>query len=194
MKRNIIKTTLAAVAVSVLATGCVPSKPAEPDFRCKQDGQLAPKWTCNPYREGAVVALGIAAGNAGSDYGMQMSEALAEGRDALANQLSVKVNTMFKSFKSTTGTGEAATYDKATSKVSKQLASQTLQGSKSLESWKSNKGNLYVLVGIPNEPVKNAMENAVKTSFKNDQAMYQKFLAAKADGELDKELEKAGME
>jgi hypothetical protein len=35
------------------------------------------------------------------------------------------------------------------------------------------------------------MEEAVKTSFKNDKAMYQKFLAAKAEGDLDKQLEKA---
>jgi len=34
------------------------------------------------------------------------------------------------------------------------------------------------------------MDEAVQTSFKNDKAMYQKFLAAKADGELDAELEK----
>ena len=35
------------------------------------------------------------------------------------------------------------------------------------------------------------MDKAIKTSFKNDNAMYQKFLAAKADGQLDTELEKA---
>ena len=190
MKKTILKTLVSVAAVSLLA-GCMGPQKEEADFRCHQDGQLAPKWTCNPYREGAVVALGIAQPNAGNDYGMQMSEALAEGRDALANQLSVKVSTMFKSFKSTTGSGKDATFDKATSKVSKQLASQTLKGSKAIETWKSSKGNLYVLVGISNEPVKNAMESAVKTSFKNDRAMYQKFLAAKADGELDKELEKA---
>ena len=198
-RKTFLRGTLATLTASILMTGCIPgmggkAQPEEPDFRCKQDGQLAPKWTCNPYREGAVVALGIAPTNAGNDYSMQMAEALADGRDGLANQLSVKVNTMFKSFKATTGSGEASTYDKATSKVSKQLASQTLQGSRAIETWKSGKGNLYVLVGISNEPVKNAMEDAVKTSFKNDKAMYQKFLAAKADGELDKELEKAGME
>lgn len=198
MKNLLIKSSLTALAAVTLFTGCMgpqaPQKQAEPDFRCKQDGQLAPKWTCNPYREGAVVALGIAPQNAASDYSMQMAEAMAEGRDALANQLSVKVNTMFKSFKSTTGSGNASTYDKATSKVSKQLASQTLRGSRSLETWKSNAGNLYVLVGISNEPVKNAMEDAIKTSFKNDKALYQEFKAAKAQGDLDKELEKAGLQ
>ena len=194
MKTNLLKIASATVIATILA-GCMgtnaPEKQAEPDFRCKQDGQLAPKWTCNPYLEGSIVALGVAPKNAGSDIGMQRAEAMAEGRDALATQLSVKVSTLFKSYKATTGSGAEATFDKANSKVSKQLASQTLNGSKGVESWKSNTGTMYILVGLSNEPVKAQMEKAVKTSFKNDKAMYQKFLAAKAAGELDAELEKA---
>ncbi len=194
MRRTILK-TIAVIVAATIFTGCMgskaPEKPAEPDFRCKQDGQLAPKWTCNPYLEGSIVALGIAQRNAGNDQGMQRSEAVAEARDALANQLSVKVSTMFKSYKATTGSGTDATFDKSNSKVSKQLASQTLSGSRAVEMWKSNAGTMYVLVGLSNEPIKKQMEKSIKTSFKNDQAMYQKFLAAKADGDLDRELEKA---
>jgi hypothetical protein len=194
MKRSILKIAFIVIMATIFA-GCTSKnesiQQAEPDFRCQQDGQLAPQWTCNPYLEGSVVALGVAPKNAGNDLGMQRAEAIAEGRDALASQLSVKVNTLFKSYKATTGTGVESTFDKANSKVSKQLASQTLQGSKSVESWKSDLGTLYILVGLSNEPVKEQMEDAVKTSFKNDKAMYQKFLASKADGELDAELEKA---
>ncbi|MGB5866278.1 MAG: LPP20 family lipoprotein [Arcobacteraceae bacterium] len=194
MKKTVLKLASAA-AIATILSGCMgqptPEKEAEPDFRCKQDGELAPKWTCNPYLEGSIVALGVAPRNAGNDYGMQRAEAVAEGRDALANQISVKVSTMFKSYKATTGSGDASTFDKANSKVSKQLASQTLQGSRGVESWQSKTGTLYVLVGLNSEVVKQGMESAVKTSFKNDKAMYQKFLAAKADGELDAELEKA---
>jgi hypothetical protein len=192
MTKMILKVTAAAVLSTVLA-GCMGSNgPDEADFRCKQDGQLAPKWTCNPTLEGSIVALGAAPKNAGNDIGMQRAEAVAEARDALANQISVKVSTMFKSFKATTGTGADGTFDKSNSKVSKQLASETLQGSKAIETWKSDIGTMYVLVGVSNEPIKEEMEEAVKTSFKNDKAMYQKFLAAKADGDLDRELEKAG--
>jgi hypothetical protein len=194
MKINLLKIA-SAVVIATILTGCmgdkVPEKQTDADFRCKQDGQLAPKWTCNPYLEGSIVALGVAPTNAGNDLGMQRAEAIAEGRDALANQISVKVSTLFKSYKATTGSGSASTFDKATSKVSKQLASQTLTGSRGVEAWKSNVGTLYILVGLNNDPVKQQMEKAVKTSFKNDKAMYQKFLAAKANGELDAELEKA---
>lgn len=194
MKINLLKITAAAIIATILS-GCMgtkdPEKQEEPDFKCKQDGQLAPKWTCNPYLEGSIVALGVAPSNAGNDLGMQRAEAIAEGRDALVNQLSVKVSTMFKSYKATTGTGTEGTFDKANSKVSKQLASQTLEGSRGIESWRSNTGTMYILVGLSNEPIKIQMGKAVKTSFKNDKAMYQKFLAAKANGELDAELEKA---
>ena len=194
MKITLLKIS-SAVLLATILVGCAgnsnPEIKDDADFRCKQDGQLAPKWTCNPYLEGSIVALGVAPKNAGNDLGMQRAEAIAEGRDALANQISVKVSTLFKSYKATTGSGSASTFDKATSKVSKQLASQTLTGSRGVEAWKSNAGTLYILVGLNNDPVKKQMEKAVKTSFKNDRAMYQKFLAAKANGELDAELEKA---
>ncbi len=203
MKNAIIRLGLSATVIATLFSGCGDSpKPQtqvqanameEPDFRCKQDGILAPKWTCDPYIEGAIAAVGIAKKNAGNDKSMQRSEAMADGRDALAAQISVKVSNLFKSYKGTTGSGDAATFDASSSKVSKQLASETLAGSRSVDSWTSPKtGELYLLVTVPNAAVTSGMENAVKTSFGNDQAMYQKFLAEKANGELDAELSKAG--
>jgi len=204
MKNIVLKSTLGLAVIATLFTGCG-TKTLEPqtqkqaniieesDFRCKQDGILAPKWTCDPYVEGSIAALGIAKKNAGNDKSMQRSEAMADGRDALASQISIKVSNLFKSYKGTTGSGEAATFDASSSKVSKQLASETLAGSTAIDSWISPKtGDLYLLVTIKNTPVKEKMDEAVKTSFGNDQAMYQKFIASKAQGELDVELSKAG--
>ncbi len=204
MKNTVMKLGLSVAVIATLFSGCGKEAPKpqtqvqanaqeEADFRCRQDGVLAPKWTCDPYVEGAIAALGIAKKNAGNDKSMQRSEAMADGRDALASQISVKVSNLFKSYKGTTGAGDAATFDASSSKVSKQLASETLAGSKSVDSWTNQKtGELYLLVTVPNAAVKSGMENAVKTSFQNDQAMYQKFLAEKANGELDAELSKAG--
>jgi hypothetical protein len=200
MTKTLVKTLSAVTVVSVLFTACGSTKQekvkvAEPqaDFRCKQDGILAPKWTCNPHIDGGIAAVGIAKKNAGNDKSMQRSEAMADGRDALTSQIEVKVSNLFKSYKGTTGSGDAATFDASSSKVSKQLASQTLSGSKAIDSWTNPKnGELYLLVTVGTKNVKTGMDKAIKTSFKNDQAMYQKFLASKAQGELDKELEKAG--
>jgi hypothetical protein len=194
---RLVLNSLASVAIaSLLFTGCGGTAPKaeveEGDFRCRQDGVLAPKWTCNPFVEGNLSAVGIARMNAGNDKSMQRSSAMADGRDALASQISVKASNLFKSYKGTTGSGETATFDESSSKVSKQLASQTLNGSRATDSWTNPKTKeLYLLISISSESIKNAMDKSIKTSFKNDKAMYQKFLASKADGELDKELEKA---
>lgn len=194
--------TLSAVTVASIAfTGCMggnqpapaAAPAAAPQFFCEQDGVRAPEWTCNPYVEGAMAAIGIAKMNAGGDKSFQRTEAMADARDALASQIETKVSNLFKSYKASTGTGDSATFDQSSSKVSKQLASQTIQGSKQRASWTNPKTKeLYLLVAVSSEPVKQSMENAVKTSFKDDQALYQKFLSEKANGELDKELEKAG--
>ncbi|MCK5293336.1 MAG: hypothetical protein KAJ49_01695 [Arcobacteraceae bacterium] len=50
---------------------------------------------------------------------------------------------------------------------------------------------LYLLVTVSNNEISNARGKAIKTSYKNDPAMYQKFKASTANGELDKELEKS---
>lgn len=199
MTKIVLKTLSTVALASFLLVGCSSKEPVakadEPDFRCKQDGELAPKWTCNPYVDGGISAVGIAKRNAGNDKSMQRSEAMADGRDALASQIQTKVSNLFKSYKGTTGTGSAATFDASSSKVSKQIASQTLNGSRSADAWTHpSTGELYLLVTVSTTGVKAGMDKAIKTSFKKDDAMYQKFLAAKAQGDLDKELEKAGME
>jgi hypothetical protein len=202
MVSTIIKSVTAAMVVSTLLTGCgsepkpKPVKEEKADFRCRQDGVLAPQFTCDPYADGAIVGLGIAKPNAGNDKSFQRTEAMAAARNELAKQLEVKVSNLFKSYKGVTGSGKAATFDKATSEVSKQLASQTLRGSRQVgNSWRNPKtGELYIMVGISTAEVQKKMDSAIKTSFKNDKAMYQQFLAAKANGELEKELEKAKSE
>jgi len=200
MKTKIITTALTALTLSISITGCGDAQPKpaktvaqqeKADFRCHQDGVLAPQFTCNPHSDGYIVALGVAKMNAGGDKSFQRTEAMATARDALARQIEVKVSNLFKNYKGTTGSGSAATFDKATSDVSKQLASQTLKGSKQLgNSWRNPQTQeLFIMVGIPTPAVTQKMADSIKTSFKNNNAMYQKFLAKQADGELQQELE-----
>ncbi|MDQ7045144.1 MAG: LPP20 family lipoprotein [Sulfurimonas sp.] len=201
MTRNLIKSVAAAAVLSVMFAGCSDKEPGisasdeKVDFRCRQDGVLAPEFTCDPFSSGSITALGVAKMNAGNDKAYQRTEAMASARDGLARQMEVKVSNLFKKYKATTGSGSEATFDKATSDVSKQLASQTLTGSKQIgRSWRHPETNeLFLMVGVTTAEVKSKMEDAVKTSFKSDRAMYQKFLAEKANGELSRELEKAGL-
>ncbi|OPX26859.1 MAG: hypothetical protein B1H07_03360 [Campylobacteraceae bacterium 4484_166] len=191
--RNFINIVIVAILSLVIVSCSSKEKPKPVSFQCKQGGVLAPKWTCNPAVEGAIADVGIAKMNAGNDKSFQRSEALADGRDRLAAQVAVKVSNLFKQYKGTTGAGKASTFDKATSFVSKQLVSETLNGSKSVDIWEQpTTKELFLLVTVSTDSVAKAMDKAIKTSFKNDQAMYQKFLASQANGELNKELEKIG--
>ncbi|MEA2050380.1 MAG: LPP20 family lipoprotein [Campylobacterota bacterium] len=190
MTKILVKSSLVALAAATLLTGCLGGGQPEKDFsKCYKEGEEVPKWVCKPKMEGALVAVGK--GEAGA---LQEDEAMADGRDKLASQLSIKVSNLMKKFVATTGTGASQTTDKAMSKVSKQLANETLVGTKQFDQYETSKGTLFLLVGMPTNQgdLNNKIDNAVKTSFKNDQAMYQKFLASKANGELDAELERAG--
>ena len=202
MSNSLIKASSIALVLSLFLVGCSSNpKPQEqkqesekPNFACKQDGVLAPDFTCDPVSKGSIVALGVAKMNAGNDKAFQRTEAMSSARDALARQIEVKVSNLFKKYKATTGSGADSTFDKATSDVSRQLASQTLQNSKQIgKSWRHPKTHeLFILVGVNVDDVAKKVEEATKTSFKNDKALYQQFLADKANGELDAELEKAG--
>ena len=146
MKKTLGSIVLASAIMSgvVGCGGATPQAKEEGDFRCRQDNVLAPEWTCNPYMEGSMVAVGIAKVNAGNDKAFQREEAMADGRKALSKQISVKVDTLFKSFKSTTGADANGSFDAASSSVSKQLASSQINGSRAIKSWTQPKQKSYL--------------------------------------------------
>jgi hypothetical protein len=184
--KKMFKMFASILAVSFIMVGCGDPKPTsyvDPEF------EGAPKWVMVPYVEGMIAEVGSAKPNAGNDFGFQREEAMANARDNLAKQLSLKVKNMFKSYKSATTAG-GGTFDKTTESVSKQIAKQTLNGSRQKDMWRSKSGTLYVLVVLDTKSVSKLMGDAAKSAYQNDQAAYQKFMAAKAQGELDKELSK----
>ena len=189
MKKVLVSAAL-AFSVMGMMSGCGMSTP---NFdQCTIDGTQAPSWVCDEgsTMEGGLFAVGSAEPNP-MGRGFQRMEATAAARDALARQISIKVKNMFKQFQATTGSGDAQTVDKATQNVSKQVASQTLAGSKVMKTWISPKGTMYVLVGMPDPAaVKKAVKQATKTSLHNDQALWQEFKAKKADQELDAAVDK----
>ncbi len=188
MLKIISKTAALSLIAATIFTGCGSTQPKEADQATYIDAEFdgAPQWVLSPFVEGAVADMGSAKRNAGNDFSFQREEAIADGRNNLTRQLSIKVSNMIKTFKSST----SETYDKSIDSVSKQIASKTLLGSKATKMWRSKTGTLYVLVVLNADLVKDQMDQTIKTSFKNDKAMYQKFLSSKAQGELDKELEK----
>jgi len=174
----------------VAMTGCgseAPKPAGDPDFRCKQEGVLAPKWTCVPMVEGAYAGVGIAPKSA-AGMGHMRRVALANGRSDLAQQIKSQVKDKVETFTRTTGVGDAETVDTVSTTVSKQIAKVDLAGSKAIDAWSAPSGTLYLLVVVPETQVNGAVKNAVKNSFKNDQALWQQFQAKNALEALDKEF------
>jgi len=188
MKKILISSLIVSTLMFV---GCGSSNAPTPKiaFQCQIDGVNAPNWVCDggANMEGGVFAVGSAE-KSPLGIGFQRTEAVAQARDELSRELNVKVKNMFKSYMSSTGTGNTQTAERVATSVSKQLTSQVLTGSKLLKTWISPKGTMYVLVGMQN--VKNAVKQATNTTFKNDPALWQEFKAKKAQEELDAAIEK----
>jgi LPP20 lipoprotein len=183
-----------ATASILLMSGCaqktesVVAQGAPAQISLEFDG--APAWVMDPTVEGAMCALGSAKiGPAG--IGFATTEATGNGRDDLARQIQTNVSNMLKNFTQQTGVGDQAAVDKVVSNVSKQLAKQDLSGSKASKKWISKTGTLWVLV-VMQDPSKTsaAIKETVKTSLKNDEALWQQFQAKKAQDELDASLDK----
>jgi len=178
------------LASIMLFSGCSNHKVqkviSQETIRCTQDNVLAPEFTCNPHRDGYIVALGIAKMNAGKDKSFQMSEAMANARNEISRKINIKVSNLLTTYKGSTA---ANTFDKSISTISKQISSQTLKNSKQLgSSWRNPKtGELFIMMGIKNEDVDRNFQKMTKTSFKNDEALYQRFLSNQESEKLKKE-------
>ena len=185
-----LTTIVAAGIIAATITGCggdAPAPAAEADFRCKQEGVLAPKWTCVPMVEGAYAGVGTSPKSA-AGMGHMRRVALANGRSDLAQQIKSQVKDKVETFTRTTGVGDAETVDMVNTAVSKQVAKVDLQGSKGVDVWNAPSGTLYMLVTVSQDSVNGAVKNAVKTSFKNDEALWQQFQSKQAMDGLEKEF------
>jgi LPS sulfotransferase NodH len=142
--------------------------------------------------EGGLAVVGSASKNS-LGRGFQQTEAMGDARDALARQLGTKVKNMFKKFARTTGVGESQSIEKVATNVSKQITSQNIEGARQTGRWVAPDGTLYLRVVLDPASVdtfKGDAKNAIRTSLKNNEALYQQFIAKKGFEELDAELEK----
>ena len=187
MKKSILSVASATLlALTLIGCGEEP-KPATPNFACQQEGVLAPKWTCVPMVEGAYAGVGIANKSA-AGMGHMRKVAMMNGRSDLAQQIQSQVKDRMKGFTQTTGQGDRETVDQVTQSVTDQIAHLSLNGSKAVDSWTAPSGNLYLLVTVPEDFVNNEVKKTVKTSLKNDEALWQQFQAQKAFDSLDEAL------
>jgi len=186
MKKLVLASLCLLVAI---ISGCssVPTKVAKGYSNPSLDG--APGWVLDPTSTPGLSAVGSAAHSLGGIQ-FQRTEAMAAGRDGLARMISLKVKNSLSNFARQTGVGDSQTFDKVTSDVSKQLASETLNGSRQKDMWIAHDGTMHILVILDPKSVAEATKQAVRTSFKNDNARFQQAESATALKELDADIDK----
>ncbi|WP_457745448.1 LPP20 family lipoprotein [Sulfurimonas sp.] len=190
--KSVALIALAAIAFTACSTKEEAKKePYNPTFKCMQENVLAPRWTCIPQVEGFYAGVGVAEKSAAGIAHMRRV-ALMNGRSDLAQQIQTQVKDKIEGFTRATGNASAETVDKVTTAVTKQVAKVDLQGSKAIDMWQAPSGALYMLVTVPEENVNNevqkAYKKAVKSSFNNDNALWQQFQSKQALESLEKEF------
>lgn len=182
-----MKKVIGLIGIGILFfSGCSSKNEIQKNQICQIDGANAPQWVCIGGREKEMITGVGSAESSPLGFNFQRTEAIAAARDEISRQISIRVKNIFKKFESSTGVKKDKSVEKVAENVSKQLSYETLKNSKIIKFWKSPKGVLYVLVGMPKKDV----IDDVKTSFHNKKALYQKSLATKAWKNLDKEIDK----
>ena len=178
---------VAGATTFLVACGSNQPAPQQPVASCVfADGsnQPAPEWVCGAPVNGIdLSAVGYAdKSGAGANFMKQMAATAA--RVELAQTMKVEVQNMIKQYSETTGTGDSETVDQVNTSVTKQITKETLVGSRIFRQMPTPTGGIVVLVGLAPEIVANIAEQSLKTSMKNERALWQKFQAGKAQDEL----------
>jgi hypothetical protein len=147
-----------------------------------------PKWVIQPTYENGIAGVGSSKiSELGFDFARK--EAMASARSDLAGQIGVKVDKLFKSYTSKSGVGESTSVDSLSENVAKELIDMNLKGATLRDTWISPENELFVLMTIDNEKLKESTSTAINNP-KNysDQNLEVKMKSQNAQKELEKEL------
>ena len=178
---------IGGLAVAMLLTACSSDETIKEAKDCvfpDAPDTSAPGWVCDFPVEGlAVSAVGVAEKSA-AGHSFMKNMAATDARVQLAQRMRVHVQNMVKQYAETTGAADTETVDKVNTSVTKQITDQTLLGTKIYKTRTSPNGDLYVLVGMDENSVAEATQNALRTSMGNDAALWQQFKAQQGQDEL----------
>ena len=182
-----VSLSIAVITVLMLGTGCSTKEPIiAQNQECVIDGVSAPTWTCGADYKDQLTAVGIAPKSA-LGIGFTRREAQADGRSNLAQQIQTLVKDKVERFARSTGINGNEVADKVSTQVSKQVAKQMLSGSKQVKLW-SSATDVYVLMVITEDSMNTEVKNTIKSSFKNNNALWQQFQSKQALENLEKEF------
>lgn len=190
MMRTSLKIVLSLMLCWTLAAGCSQTAKKIDNEALRDEFENAPEWVLTGNLKEAISAVGSARiGKGGLQFAR--TEALAKGRDELARQVSVKVETLVNNFAQQTGIGNDQMLDAFSKQVSRQITDETLAGSRQQDIWISPSADVYVLVVMDEEQIKSAVKREMISSYQQNEARWQEFKARNGAEELDRELERA---
>jgi len=190
MEYKTLRNSVTAIFVSGLLSACGGAQvtiactfPDSPSIE-------APGWICDePVAGVQVSAMGSAAKSAAGTSFMK-TQAVTSARVQLAQNAQVEVSNMVKNYVETTGIGNSQTVDKVSTSVTKQITTQTLNGSRIYKSRTGPSGTIYVLVGMDSAAVSKTAKSAITSSMGKDKALWQQFRSKKAQDDLADEISK----
>jgi len=141
-----------------------------------------PEWFLNPpTAEDAWYGVGV---SKKKNPQLAKTAATALARQEISERIEIKVQSMVKNFMQESGVGETAQALEFTEAVTKQVASNTMSGSRVDKVYSSNDGTMYVLVEYSLEQVKKSALSAAKSAAR-EEALYNEFKASQSFDELD---------
>ncbi|WP_456451532.1 LPP20 family lipoprotein [Hydrogenimonas sp.] len=189
MRRGIWLALMMAAVTAM--TGCG-SKNPDPDglqSECTVEGQAAPRWVCGLHHDDAEYAAVGMAKKSKLGFGFMREEALADARANLAQQAALDVKARTTKFARSTGVGDAETVERVVETVTKQVSRVTLHDARQAAYWENPaNGDVYLLVKVAKDKLYETAKEAVKSSFGNDEALWQQMQAKGALEALDEEF------
>ncbi|MDD9302869.1 MAG: LPP20 family lipoprotein [Desulfobacter sp.] len=156
----------------------------------EEEFENAPEWVLIGHETGVFSAVGSARiGKSGIQFAK--TAALAQARNELARQLSVRVHSLVKNFALQTGMGNTQTADRMGKQVSNQVTQKTLNGSSQKDVWIAPSSDLYVLMVLDTEALKGSVKRQMLSSIKEKEARWHNFTIMGGEEELDKTIDSA---
>jgi hypothetical protein len=182
--------TMMAAGV-LLFTGCSSKNPDPDQLRseCTINGEEAPRWACGLHHDDKYYAAVGTAKIGKLGFGFARKEALADARANLSHQVALDVKARTTQFARSTGVGDDETVERVVEAVTKQVARVTLHDSRQAAYWEHpSDRSIYLLVKVDKDKVDEAAKQAILSSYRNDDALWQQFQAKQALKALDEEF------
>ena len=189
--QNIIRAATLGAGTAFILSACGGAQPGPVESVCVwPDAQekRAPDWVCGaPYKNARYSAMGS---HKSKNTQLARNMAVADAKKNMASSMREHVRRMVKTYTEATGSGDQETIDTVMVDISTHLTDETLFGVRTLWTQPSPTGVMYAVVGMDDSDGMKATKEALKTSYNNRKAEWQRLMQTKRDDEMNKELDR----